>query len=61
MAKTQENRTIILDNGNVYVCVTVESEENIAQRSAIQVGMSEEYASGKSNCISRGKSGDIFG
>ena len=32
----------ILDNGNVYVCVTVESEENIAQRSAIQVGMSEE-------------------
>ncbi len=39
----------VLDNGNLYIKVTVESLENIAGESLLQVDLSEEYTIGEDN------------
>ena len=39
----------LLDNGNLYITVTLESIENIAGESLLQVDLSEEYTFGENN------------
>ena len=39
----------LLDNGNLYISVTLESIENIAGESLLQVDLSEEYTFGENN------------